>query len=112
MRGRIDMKKICSTCGKEKYIFSWESECSRCSTERYHKEMKRQILAGERNSTDTESEIYCPYCGEIHEIDDEYDLYDDGWHETYCGSCDKAFTVVTSVSHYFDTERIEGQADE
>lgn len=101
------MKKTCKACGKIGSMFSWEDECYSCKRKSYRNELKRRIASGEVDSTDCESEIFCPYCGQIYEIDDAYELYEEGDHEVYCGNCDKNFRVTTNVSYHYDTERMK-----
>lgn len=91
-------------CGKHK--FSWEDECYACKVKNYNAKIKEDILAGEVKSTDCESEIICPWCGEIYEIEDNYDLYQDGEHEVECGACDRKFIVTVNVSYSYDTSRV------
>lgn len=102
------MKTICEKCGKETYVvFGWErSICHKCREEEHAEELREQILSGEIDCTDCEDNIYCPWCGERYEIDNEYSLYVDGSHDVTCYNCSKKFEVTTNVSYSFDTERI------
>ena len=101
------MKQKCEKCGKEHSCFSWEKRniCYSCREKEYREQIVEQVKNGEITEIDGESDIYCPHCGCVREIDDDYDLYGDGEHETYCGECDKAFIVETSVSYSFSTRR-------
>lgn len=100
------MKAICEVCGREFDKLPWESDkCYSCKTKEYQSELSEQIKSGESDSTVCEDEIYCPYCGEIYEISDDYDLYDEGEHEIECSECERKFTVNTNVSYSFDTKK-------
>lgn len=102
------MKTVCEVCGREFEKLSWESsKCYSCRIKSHQSEISEKIKSGEVDSTDCEDEIYCPHCGEIYEIDDSYDLYDEGKHEIECPECGKKFTVDTNVSYSFDTKRSE-----
>ena len=100
---------ICKTCGKEnKYMMSWETECYSCRKERNRKEIQQQIEDGEIMEVDCEDEIYCPYCGQVHEEDYEDDaFYVGGEHEFTCCECEKSFLVDTHVSYSYSTKRKE-----
>lgn len=102
------MLKTCGTCGEKRHMFSWETECYSCRTEKHKKELKRQIEDGEITETDCEDEVYCPYCGEEYEQDvDDYELYNEGETELVCPECDKLFVVEVSVSYSYATKRQE-----
>jgi len=82
------MIKICKTCGKERNMMSWETECYSCRKERNRKEIQQQIESGEITEVDCEDEIYCPHCGFVHEADcDDDRLYIEGECEFICHGC-------------------------
>lgn len=97
----------CEICGKEHSPLSWQkNKCYSCRVKENQQDVQRQIVEGEITEVDCENEIYCPWCGCIYEIDDEYDLYDDGEHDGIeCPECERKFTVTTNVSYSFDTKR-------
>lgn len=99
------MSKICKSCGKVFQGLSFEDECYTCKKEAYYKKIKQQLLDGEEDCTFSESEVICPWCGEIYEIDDEWYLYQEGEHNLECPFCQKHFVLTTNVSYFFDTER-------
>ena len=99
------MKKNCLVCGKESYLMSWETECFSCKNKKYNNKISQQIKDGEIDSVDCEDEIFCPYCGEINEVNDNYEIYEDGEHDFTCCDCEKEFTVTTNISYSFDTKR-------
>ena len=100
------MIKICKTCGKERNMMSWETECYPCEKERHAREIRRQIEDGEIAEVDCEDKIYCPYCGQVHEEDCEDDtFYVGGEHEFICCECEKEFLVDTHVSYSYSTRR-------
>lgn len=101
------MEKICPVCGNKRFIFSWQDRCYQCRDEEYRREIVEQITSGEITETYCESEIFCPCCGYIYEIDDEYDLYCEGDHELECPECERDFVVTTNVSYSYDTKQRE-----
>lgn len=101
------MKK-CETCGKESYMFSWESECFSCRKKRNAREIRQQIEDGEIIEVDCEEEVFCPYCGLDHDVDFENDeLYVEGECEFTCAECEKDFLVDVHVSYSYSTRRKE-----
>lgn len=104
----------CSECGKPTFAFSWvvKPKCAECNRKAHLMELQRNLQSGGETSTSCEDDIICPYCGEIYEIEDEYDLYSEGEHEIECPFCEKKFKVDTHVSITFDTERIEESEDQ
>lgn len=84
---------------------SWENECYSCRKETHRREIIEQIKSGEIIETDCEDDIFCPHCGYVYEIDDEYYLREDGEHRMQCPDCEKDFIVTTSVSYCFGTSR-------
>lgn len=99
-------KKVCSSCGELFVSILGDTLCSSCKVKRHNNEISRQISDGEIEETSFESIIFCPWCGEIHETeDDDYELYSDGEHKCYCGFCEKDFIVNTYVSHSFSTRK-------
>lgn len=104
----------CSVCGKPTHVLSWVSNprCADCNKKAYMDALKNDLLSGKETNTFCEDDIICPYCGEIYEIEDEYDLYSEGGHEVECPFCEKKFKVDTHVSFTFDTERIEESEDQ
>ena len=87
-------------------MFDGEAHCPSCAMERHREDLKRDILADEIDSTDCENEIVCPWCGEIYEPEDDYELYQDGDYERECPYCEKRFKVNVSVCISYDTERV------
>jgi hypothetical protein len=63
-----------------------------------------QLLNTSKEEVRHSSLIRCPHCGDTSAIDDRYDLYEEGEHETWCNSCDKKYTVSTRVSFTFTSE--------
>lgn len=104
------MITTCERCGRETYVGfnSKRGICYKCREKEYAEELKEQILSGETDCTDCEDNIYCPWCGDRYEIDEEYELYTDGGHDLTCYHCGKKFEVTTNVSYSFDTERVDG----
>ncbi len=99
--------KLCKICGKEKDMFSWETECSLCKKNKEKELLVREIKSGELIETEYEDEIFCPWCGWEFFIDgDNCDLFIDGEHELVCPECDKKFIVDTFVTHAFSTKRM------
>ena len=98
--------KICSRCGKPFRAYMYETMCFRCSKEKNLEDIKSSILSGEADSTDCEYDVICPWCGEVLEADCESsEFYEDGTHVMQCWHCDKEFTLSTSVSYSYSTER-------
>lgn len=100
----------CKRCGKE-YIdwgYSKDSDpvCWGCRKEAEHDQMKEAILAGEEDEPWDGDGYYCPYCGEFFEIDDDYELYNEGEHEMKCYNCGKTFVIETEVRHTFTTSKM------
>lgn len=108
------MKVNCKKCGKETFVLSWEEHlCRSCRDAMWDEKIKADIQSGEVTETSCEDKIYCPWCGEVYEGDDDYELmYQDGDHEVTCYHCEKSFKVTTNVSVSYDTERIEEDEDE
>ncbi|MCU7378146.1 hypothetical protein OBO34_07235 [Clostridiales Family XIII bacterium ASD5510] len=85
----MEMAK-CERCGKENSVFKgWEYRvlgnrlCWSCRREKEREDEKRTILTEkDYKPFNTDDGYYCPYCGEFIEISDDYDMYDDGEHET------------------------------
>lgn len=103
------MKVNCKVCGRETWVLPWEEHlCYSCVEKQWDEKIKKDIQSGEATETSCEDKIYCPWCGEVYEDDDDYELmYQDGEHEVTCYSCEKPFKVTTNVSVHYDTERIE-----
>ena len=99
----------CPTCGRIKYIATREAECFDCREKRYENELKQSIRDGKTTSTVFETQIYCPYCGEIYEADGDV-AHEEGTHVVECMRCGKEFTVETSVRYFYDTTR-KGEGD-
>ena len=59
-----------------------------------------------------ESKIYCPHCGHVMEVDDDCELYEEGDHERQCGFCEKEFTINTSISITYSTEKLDEEDTE
>lgn len=105
-------KTTCKECGKMIMVCSFEEElCFSCKKKKYRNDAKRNVENGEVTEFDCEDEIYCPYCGEVYEIEDEYELYIEGEHEVECPFCERAFTVNVNVSYSYDTRRAEDGDD-
>lgn len=98
--------RLCERCVKPfKSCFS-EAMCLRCSKEKALEDIQNRILSGEADSTDYEDDVICPWCGEALEPDCEYrEFYEDGTHVMQCFSCEKEFTLSTSVSYSYSTKR-------
>lgn len=99
--------KVCKTCGEEKnYMMSWETECYSCRKENQMREIRRQIEEEEITEVDCEDEVYCPYCGAVHEAEcDDDRFYVEGEYEFTCYECEKEFLVDTQVSYSYSTSR-------
>ena len=99
----------CKICGKEDSALSWESSCYLCSIKKKDEDIKSEILKGERDCTECENKIYCPYCGEEYEqiVEVDADLDYEGEYERECGFCDKEFTIYVNVLYSYDTNRKE-----
>lgn len=101
------MTRDCKTCGRP--IKDWQRGdlCYSCKIQEYNKITSENLRSSEMTSTTCEDEIFCPWCGEIYNIDDEYELYGEGEHDLTCHHCDKEFSVETNVTYSFSTERKE-----
>lgn len=100
------MKKVCSKCGKEKEMMSYESECYLCREKSWDESISNQIKSGEMTSTDMESSVYCPYCGEKIGTEDDDEMHTDGGgYERTCDGCEKTFKVDVYVSYHYSTYR-------
>lgn len=99
-------EKICERCGKPFNAYLYETMCYKCCVEKNLEDVKESILSGETTSTDCEDEVICPWCGEVIEGDCETrEFYEDGTHVFTCPECEKEFTLETSVSYSYSTER-------
>ena len=99
-------KKICQRCGKSFDSYFGETLCWSCNKAKNLEDVQESILSGEETSTDCENDVICPWCGEVIEPDCESsEFYEDGTHVMRCPECDKEFTLSTSVSYSYSTER-------
>lgn len=99
-------EKICKRCGKPFKAYMYETMCYKCQCEKNLEDIKEGILSGETTSTDCEDEVICPWCGEAIEGDCETgEFYEEGTHVMECPECGKEFTLSTSVSYSYSTER-------
>ena len=102
------MTKLCKKCGKESTLLSWETECYSCRQKAYQDSVTEQIASGEIAGAESESDIYCPYCGHFMEsYADNHHLFEAGDHNYDCDKCEKEFTIETEVSFAFSTRRKE-----
>jgi len=76
---------------------------------RQAKKIARGVEAGEFCS---EPHIYCPHCGHEMEVDDDYELYEEGEHKRTCGLCNKAFLIETEHSIDYSTRKPEDEENE
>ncbi|MCM1167094.1 MAG: hypothetical protein NC401_13900 [Ruminococcus sp.] len=113
------MKKICSRCGKEREMLSWENTCWACSKLNALEQTQAAIRAAEHDEmVDTRSDDYiiCPYCGAALETDVGYadfpEIYEEGDHELECEECGKTFVLNTIVSYSWETEKKDGDGDD
>ena len=97
---------VCKTCGKEMWDGFYD-ECYSCRNRGCQSKIREGIVSGEENSTSFEDDIFCPWCGEIYNMDDEPILYEEGEHNLFCSRCEKPFTVDVSVSYSYSTTRID-----
>ena len=88
---------------------SWEDTCYGCSQKRHLQEIKEQLLSSEIDETSCESEIICPYCGEVNDYDCDYydDIYTEGDKVMRCNCCEKEFNLCVNVSYSYDTSRLD-----
>ena len=58
--------------------------------------------------------VRCPYCGATTDPQEteQYELFEDGDHETWCAECDKYYTVGTMVSYTFVSPVLEKTEEE
>ena len=96
----------CKTCGKEMWD-GFYNECYSCRDKSYQNKVKEDIISGEEDFTSFENDVFCPWCGEVYNTDDEYDLYEDGEHELFCSKCEKQFIAEVSISYNYSTKRID-----
>jgi protein-arginine kinase activator protein McsA len=101
--------KICPTCGKERYISDWETECYGCHEKKWFKSLVEDIDDGNADSIDNEDKVVCPDCGEAfkpegYETDEYVDEYDT---EVVCDECGKTFVVNAEVKITYSTKRKE-----
>ncbi len=102
------MRKICSICGEERLMLSWEDTCVTCTKEKHLNELRENILSNEITSTDCEDEIICPYCGEGIELEcDDAANWEEGNYIGYCDWCDKDFRFQTHVSISYSSQRMK-----
>lgn len=100
------MTKPCERCGKNFNAYLYATMCYKCQAEKNLEDVKKSILSGEATSTDCENDVICPWCGEVIEGDCETsEFYEDGEHVFACPYCDEEFTLSTSVSYTYSTER-------
>jgi hypothetical protein len=98
--------KSCERCGKTFNSYLYETMCYKCQKEKNLEDVKKSIVSGEKTSTYGEDDVICPWCGESIEADCESsEFYEDGDHVLQCPYCDKEFTLSTSVSYTYSTER-------
>ena len=97
----------CESCGKEKDMLSWQKVCYPCQEEAYKEKIRAGIINGDKTTTENETDVYCPYCGGIYE--DDWRIYEEGWHDFECGFCEKSFETKTEISHSFSTYRIDNK---
>ena len=106
------MERKCCKCGKIFFGFSWDTntKCYNCLKLENLEAIQMAIKDGDED-VDTYSSDYviCPYCGHAMEPDLGYadwpEIYEDGSHDTECPECGKTFTLSTSVSYSWETER-------
>lgn len=99
-------KKMCISCGRAFDAFWHETMCYKCHVELYRNDIKNQILTGEHSSTECEENVFCPWCAEMIEGGcEDHEFYEDGTHIYRCPECNKEFTLETSVSYSYSTQR-------
>lgn len=105
----------CESCGKNNVPIDFDYKllgnriCYQCKKIKNRAEEKERILTEENYSpfSTEDNGYYCPYCGEFLEIDDDYEIYEDGDHIAYCENCDSEFMVTTHVSYSYDSYKLE-----
>lgn len=98
--------KACERCGKTFNSYFYETMCYKCRVEKNREDVRESLLSGEATRTDCESDVICPWCGEVIEEDCEMnEFYEDGTHVFDCPYCEKEFTLSTSVSYTYSTDR-------
>jgi hypothetical protein len=99
----------CETCGKGVVGLPWETRCWSCREEERRKTLTQLVLSGECITPSDDTYAVCPWCGGMREPDcDEEWGYSEGFRNMECEDCGKGFTVATSVSYYYETQRKEG----
>ena len=97
-------KKLCPICGKVS-IFECNKMCFYCYKKQYNDRIKWAIESGRKDSTQLEADIYCPWCGEMIEFENDANVCTKGKHNRKCPYCEKVFTINTRVSFNYDTWR-------
>ena len=99
------MVKRCIKCGMHEVI--WGDLCWKCEQQAHREKLAFKLQNDEQDSTWGEEEIFCPWCGNIYEIDDECELYEEGDHELECPECGNQFVCSTEIRFVFETIRQE-----
>ncbi len=98
-------QKLCIKCGRHPAVGLFNKLCSSCNIETYNCGIKENLINNENTETSGESDVFCPYCGEI-QINDEGQFSEEGTENVYCGDCGKEFELETEVSYSYSTKRI------
>ncbi len=99
-------EKMCVRCGKRTVILGASGDyCYSCNVDIYNENLKQSLLDDEDCETDCETDVFCPYCGEIQESD-EGQFYKEGTKIVCCGDCNKEFKLDTEISYYYSTRRL------
>lgn len=70
-----------------------------------------QLDTNKEESVWHEKYVRCPKCGHQEDVfdGDNYAVYEDGEHSFMCGECDHDYTIITHVSHEFESPVMEVQ---
>jgi len=102
---------ICRNCGhsgnfhfERGNYYTINQNCKVCKCTWWKPKLDHISESGEPTyNTDYESEIICPYCGEVQSDPGEYNLQDESVTDIECGHCQKTFEVECRVDVTYST---------
>lgn len=104
-RSRVNCGEVCFRCEAHIHFGSGGGKqlCYECKE-----------LDDENGEVTHGSRVRCPHCSYVMDVAESelFELYEDGDHDINCDDCGKEFTVVTSVSHSFESPELSAAEQE